>query len=116
LSGDALRSTSSGSGAIWIYLVMILGALAFALATQRLEAIPALILFIFTVGGLGFIDIKFLFERNYTNWNTSFLYLELGTIFFLTLAMKYVLEEKDKRFLKSAFGKYVAPALVDSIV
>ncbi|MGZ3699822.1 MAG: adenylate/guanylate cyclase domain-containing protein, partial [Bdellovibrionota bacterium] len=49
-------------------------------------------------------------------WNTSFLYLEVGTIFFLTVAAKYVAEERSKKFIKGAFAKYVAPAVVDGIL
>lgn len=115
LSMDPLIPVTSGTGYIWIFLLMIAGALLFGYFTEKLESVPALILFATTIGGLGFFDVKVLFENN-INWNTSFLYIELLSIFILTVAAKYILEEKDKKFIKSAFGKYVSPAMVDSIV
>jgi len=34
----------------------------------------------------------------------------------IIIAIKYILEEKNKKFIKGAFAKYVAPAIVDSII
>lgn len=115
LSGDALVPSTSGTGSIWIFLMMTVGALIFAFMAQRLESVPGLLLFISVMAVMGGFDLQVLFHNN-INWNTSFLFMELVTIFVFTIAAKYVLEEKDKKFLKSAFGKYVAPALVDTIV
>lgn len=115
LSGDPMTSGGSGTGMTWMFILMVFGALGFGLLTQRLEAVPALILFIVTVGGFGVFDLKFLFSNN-INWNTSLFYLELASIFVFTLAVKYVLEEKNKKFVKGAFAKYVSPAIVDEIM
>jgi adenylate cyclase len=115
LAGDGLVPGSSGIGSIIVFVLMVVGAMLFAFAAQRLESIPALVLFLAVFNGLGIADVKLLFARN-INWNTGYLYLELFSIFVFTLAVKYVLEERSKKFVRGAFTKYVAPAVVDSIL
>lgn len=115
LADDYLRSNTQNAGFLWIVFLMTVGALFFAWAIERLESISALLLFVGCMGLLGFIDVQLLF-KNLQNWNTAFLCIELLFIFVVTIALKYVIEEKSKKFLKSAFSKYVAPAVVDSLV
>jgi len=117
LSGDELipGSAGHGTGSILIFLFMVLGGIAFGYFTNRLEAVPALLLFLGVFGGTALIDMKVLFNHN-LNWNTTFFYLEIGTILFLTVAAKYVMEERNKKFIRGAFTKYVSPAVVDSIL
>jgi adenylate cyclase len=98
-----------------LLLLMIFGALAFSFAVQRLEAVPALLVFVAAFGGFGFADFKILFNQNISA-NSSFFYLEILSIFFVTVAVKYVIEERSKKFVRGAFAKYVAPAVVDSIL
>ncbi|NDD91255.1 adenylate/guanylate cyclase domain-containing protein [bacterium] len=100
----------------WIMLFMMLSlGLAIAYSTEKLESIPALFAGTIAIASLGVFDLKVLFQNN-INWDTSFLYAQLGTIFFLTTAAKYVIEERNKKFIKKAFSKHVAPAIVDSII
>jgi adenylate cyclase len=101
--------------AVIMLLTMLAMGIAFAMATERLESIPALILGALVISGLWFVDFKLLFSRN-IHWDFSFLYAELGAIFVFTTGIKYVLEERNKKFIKGAFSKYVAPAIVDSIL
>ena len=115
LAGDYLQGSTQSDSSLWIFLLMIFGALLFAYAAEKLESIPGLLLFLGTMGGISYVDLEILFEANH-NLTTSFLFLEVFTIFTLTIVMKYVLEEKNKKFIKDAFSKYVAPAVVDSIV
>lgn len=115
LSGQYMRTTANVDESIWIFMFMIVGALIFSYYTQKLEAIPALTAFMAVILGFGFFDFKVLFENN-VNWNTAFFYLEISAIFVMTIVVKYVLEERNKKFIKGAFSKYVAPAIVDSIL
>jgi adenylate cyclase len=101
--------------AMIMLLTMLVMGIAFAMATERLESIPALLLGVVVFSGLWFVDFKLLFSRN-IQWDFSFLYAELGTIFVFTTTIKYVLEERNKKFIKGAFSKYVAPTIVDSIL
>jgi adenylate cyclase len=114
LSGDPLISGATGFSSFYILLLM-LSVIVFAFAIEKLEAVPALALFLATFLFLGLWDFKFMFGRNY-NLNSVYLYVEIGTIFILTLAAKYVLEERNKKFIRGAFSKYVAPVVVDSIL
>lgn len=115
LSGDALDSNTIGRGSFWILLLMVIGVSIFAVIIQKINAVPGLLLFLMLFLSLWFSDFCILFNKN-MNWNTSYLYLELMTVYFLTLAIKYVIEEKNKKFIRGAFAKYVAPAVVDSII
>ncbi len=115
LSGDPLVYGSSRRASLVIFLLMTVGALLFAFATEKLESVAAMILFITVFGGGSLIDNKLLFERN-ENFNTSLIGIELLLIFMMTIAAKYVLEEKNKKFIRGAFSKYVAPTIVDSIL
>ncbi len=116
LSHDLLTRGSGWADPKWIYVFMIVGGMLFAFFTEKLEAVPALLLALVAFGGMGFFDVKILFSKNGVNWNTSLLAVELFSIFVFTLAMKYVLEERNKKFVRGAFAKYVAPAVVDSIL
>lgn len=116
VAGDMLRSGSgTTTGTLWIFGLMTLGALLFAFVVEKLESVPALLLFVGVMGGAAFIDQKILFESN-INWNTALLGVELGTIFLLTFAAKYILEEKGKKEIRNAFGKYVSPAIIESVM
>lgn len=115
LSGDYLKTASQSGGQIWILMLMIFGAVAFAYYTEKLESIAALVFFAVIMVITGGIDQKALFENGY-NWNTSLFYIEIATVFVLTIAAKYVMEEKNKKFVKGAFAKYVAPSIVDTII
>ncbi|MDR3607911.1 MAG: adenylate/guanylate cyclase domain-containing protein [Oligoflexia bacterium] len=115
LAQDFLTSGKGLLSSDLLYLIMILGGVLFAIFVQRLDAIPALVFTLLVFGGLGTFDTQFLFRRN-IDWNTSFFFLELSFIFMSTIAAKYVIEERNKRFVRGAFAKYVAPAVVDSIL
>ncbi|MBC7691576.1 MAG: adenylate/guanylate cyclase domain-containing protein [Methylotenera sp.] len=116
LSGDMLtHKKSQGDGFIWISLLMVVGALLLAFITEKMESVPALLLFMASLGAFSVIDAKVLFQNN-IHWDTSFLYLEMGVIFMFTIALKYVSEEKNKKFIRGALSKYVAPTIVDSIL
>jgi adenylate cyclase len=115
LAGDMLRHGDGSTGTFWIFLIMTLGALFFAFAVERLESIPAILLFVGVMGGGWYVDQKVLFAAN-ESWNTSLLMLEIATIFLSTFAVKYVLEEKNKKFIRGAFAKYVSPAIIESIM
>lgn len=116
LSGDPLVSSSTGPGRIIIPLMMILGGLLLALAFEKFGAVPALLLFLGAMLGTLFLDFKVLFHHHNNNWNTVFFYAEVMLVFGLTQSLKYILEENDKKFIKGAFSKYVAPQIVDSIL
>lgn len=116
LSGDALIPNAMNSHWLWLLLLMSVGAAVFAYFTHKVDSIPALAVFLCTLAGFAWVDQKILFEKMLRDWNTSLLYLEFGLLFFFTFAVKYVLEEKNKKFIKGAFSKYVAPAIVDSIL
>ena len=97
------------------YLLVILGGLFFAYGLQRFGSlqgltITAIVLILSTV-----IDYKLLFLRN-RDWNLSFFYIEIALIFFLSTVAKYIIEEKDKKFIKNAFSRYISPDFVNMLI
>lgn len=116
LSGDPLQPSSGSLGA-WIWLlVMSVGAMGFARAVQRVDAVPGLGLFIGVLVLSVLLDVGLLFGRLNRNYATGYYYLELLALFGATLAGKYIREERSKKFIRTAFSKYVAPVVVDSIL
>jgi adenylate cyclase len=115
LSGDMFSRSSSGATLFCIYLLLTFGALFFAFSVERLEAIPALLVMVFFFAGGALADQKLLFE-NQINLNTSLILLEYSVMFIFILCVKYVMEERNKKFIKGAFSKYVSPAIIDSIL
>ncbi len=103
------------AGTVWLLIIMSIGALIFAYSVEKLESVPALVLFVAVMGGGAYVDQKLLFSEN-SNWNTSILLIELCVIFVLTFSVKYILEERNKKFIRGAFAKYVSPSIIDSIM
>jgi adenylate cyclase len=112
---DELRS-ASGIHMQWIPLacLIVLGVL-FSYAFSTLQAIPSLVLFVGFMLTFGLIDIRLLFSNN-INLPTAFLILEILTIFGLILSVRYILEERKKKYVREAFSKYLAPQVVDLVL
>jgi adenylate cyclase len=115
LSQDLLLSGGDRGGFWIVLLLMLLGMLGLAAGISRLDAIPALMAFAGFFATFAYVDFDVLFAHN-RDWNTGFLYLEGLAIMLLTLMAKYVAEEDKKKFIRGAFAKYLAPAIVDEIV
>ncbi len=115
IAGNMLRHGDGPTGTIWIFIIMTLGALAFAYGIERLESKPGLLLFAAVMAGTAFIDQKVLFESS-VNWNTSLLGIEITSIFLFTFVVKYIQEERNKKEIRNAFGKYVSPAIIESVM
>ena len=115
MSGDQLRSASS-LGLKWLPLVLLFAlGLLFALAFSFLEAIPSVIVFVGFMTLFGWIDLNLLFSKN-INIPTAFLVIETLIIFALILSIRYILEERNKKFVREAFSKYLAPQVVDLVL
>ncbi len=115
LSNDPLVSGSQWGSSIWVSIFMLICGIGFAWALNRWDALPGVWLFVGTLAGFWIFDFTVLFKHN-LNWNTAYLYFEWMSVFVVTLAIKYAVEERNKKFIRDAFSKYVAPAVVDSIL
>ncbi|MBS1959609.1 MAG: CHASE2 domain-containing protein [Bdellovibrionales bacterium] len=115
LSNDSLRS-ATGIKYDWLPLALIIGlGLIFAVLFSRFEAVPSLLIFIGFAGIFGAIDVKVLFEQ-YINIPTAFLFLETVMIFMFILAVRYWIEEQDKKAVRDVFSHYLAPSVVDMVL
>ena len=116
LSGDYYMSPSGSQTQFLVILVFILGGLFFAYFCEKLDSIKALGLFAGTIIVFWIFDQKILFEANHINWPTGFFYIQTLFTFVTITAVQYIKEEGDRKFIKNAFSRYVAPAMVDSIL
>jgi adenylate cyclase len=115
MSGDQLRSASA-LDLKWLPLALLIClGLLFALSFSFMEAIPSVIVFVGFMTLLGWIDLNLLFSKN-INIPTAFLVLEILVIFALILSIRYILEERNKKFVREAFSKYLAPQVVDLVL
>jgi hypothetical protein len=106
LAGDAIRP---GAGLLdWrlVLALMTVGALGFGALMVRLSALPAMLSALATIGVVALLDVYVVFGRWNVGLNTVFLLGELATLFVATVAVKYVVEERGKRFIRSTFSKY----------
>jgi adenylate cyclase len=115
LTGQLLRNGAGPCDWRLVLLLMTLGAVLFGWAMMRLQALPALVVSMASIGLLARLDVA-LFSRRNIDLNSVFLFAELGTLFVATLAVKYVLEERGKKLIRGTFSKYLAPAVVDEML
>lgn len=116
LSHDALRREAGLLGTPLLLVLMTLGAFGFALLMVRLAALPALLSSLGIIGLLVGLDIFVAFGSANIDLSSVFLFGELITIFVATVAMKYVHEERGKKFIRMTFSKYLAPTVVDEML
>jgi adenylate cyclase len=115
IAGNQLRSASAIHMS-WLPLTLILVfGVIFIFMFSSLDAIPSILVFIAFLGILGWIDIKILF-KHHINLSTAFLLIETFLIFVTLLSIRYILEEKKKKFVKEAFSKYLAPQVVELVL
>jgi adenylate cyclase len=115
MSNDELKSASA-INLKWLPIALLwICGLLFAFTFSRLQAIPSLAVFLAFMAGFGLFDLKVLFANN-INLATAFLLLETLAIFALILSIRYILEERNKKFVRDAFSKYLAPQVVDLVL
>jgi adenylate cyclase len=115
ISGDFLKDTGSSGLAFFSFLVLLGCSILLIIVGRKLEARPAMLLSAGLIVLLGLGDFVIFFPGDY-NLNLAFHYVAFAGTLIIGLAAKYIAEEENRKFLRSAFSMYVAPAVVDSIV
>ena len=115
LANNEIRSASAINLKWLPVLLILIAGLSFAILFSRLESVPSIIIFVIFLLGFGLIDSKLLFAQN-INIPTAFLLLETLLIFALILSIRYIQEERNKKFVREAFSKYLAPQVVDLVL
>jgi adenylate cyclase len=116
ISGDLLRTTSMVPGAFELLMaLMVLGGILFAWWFERLDSLPALGFFIVIFISILGVDQKVFFDQG-INLNTTFLLLEFSVLFMVVVALKYIFEEQNRKFIRGAFARYLAPTVVDYVL
>ena len=115
LSGDMIKSSSTSGLTFLVYVLLTIGGVVLSITTSRLGAVPSLLFFVGIFGLIFGIDNFVLFRKN-IDLDSVWIYLSYISVFSINSIVHYIHEERSKKFLRGAFAKYVAPAVVDSIV
>jgi adenylate cyclase len=100
---------------VFALVLLLVGTAVLILLSQRLEARPTLLLSVAVIAAVAAFDFLWAFP-NGLNLNFAFHYASFAGAVVIGLAAKYIAEEYKRKFLREAFSKYVAPAVVDSLV
>ncbi len=118
LSGDFMRTAPVPASVAWIVLASILGILAIAFTESRksslgnaLSAIITIVLGLTLITGGSFA----LFVMGWYILLVAPL-ASFAFSFLLQLALTYMMEGRQKRFIKSAFSQYLSPAVIDQLI
>ena len=95
-------------------LILVFG-LTVGLVISRLSALPGLVFSLLIL--VGYISVNLWYFVNEKAW-TSFVYIICVIVinWFSVVLFKFFGEEKDKRFIKSAFQQYLSPEVIDQLV
>ncbi len=96
-----------------LLIVLLVGLLFAPLMIWGRAVISGVAVAVFVIG-------YFLFDQNFWFNRGIWAYIavpmvEIVSMFVLTNLVKYISEEKDKKFLKQAFGSYISPELIEEM-
>lgn len=115
LLSDELLDTGGAATTVLLLLWMLGAGAAIAWIGQKWEAVPALAVSGAVLALSALIDFRGLFYAGF-DLNSGFWYLQMIGGLGITVVGRYVMEQKDKKFVRTAFSKYVSPAIVDDIL
>ncbi len=95
-------------------MILVTGILL-GLAALYFKAMGTAVLLVVGVGGYLILDYM-LFTRQGLWVSTVFPVFSQFLVYFGITLYRFTFEEKEKRFIKSAFSQYLAPAVVDQLV
>ena len=96
------------------FWIILLVALYCALSASFLKPLYSLPLLIVSIAGYYFISFTYFDEGLYIGVARQVLTLVFG--FFAMMVLRYIFEEREKKFLNEAFRQYISPDLIDQMV
>lgn len=115
LNGDFLAKPSPDLSIMFI-IGMIFLSIAFAWTISKLDARWGALAAVGTIFGLFYVDQAYLFNQKNIVFSGPILGIQLLFQYLAVTVMKYMQEETEKKFIRSAFDKYVSPAIIDSML
>ncbi|MBF0206971.1 MAG: CHASE2 domain-containing protein [Oligoflexia bacterium] len=107
-------SQSPDKSLLWSWGILAAGTIIMILVSLLANAIIDVSFMLLLCVGTFFLDILYLIPKGY-QINLFFALLPIfGTYLWNTL-INFYLSNKDKRFLKNAFGSYISPELIDEM-
>lgn len=96
------------------YLILLIGTLLIIIVQLFGNALFDVISMLLIVSGAFVIDTYYLIPQGYNNKLFFTLFAIIGVYLFNTL-LNFYFANKDKQFLKNAFGNYISPELIDEM-
>jgi len=97
-----------------IAVFLILGILL-SLLFSRLKTVHGILLLLLLIPSYVFID-RFLFVTRGWWLSTVYPVATIVAVYTSVTIYRYLTEEKEKRFIKGAFGQYLSPAVIDRLI
>jgi adenylate cyclase len=101
---------------LWLILAILGLGLGYGWVVAKLDAKWGTVFALSTVGGLLYFDQVYLFNNRGIVFSGHLQALQLLLQYLSITALKYMNEENEKRFIRSAFDKYVSPAIIDTML
>lgn len=114
LDGSAFAARDRALDAWWLTAALLLVGIGLALALHRLDALRGLGFAAVSLIALAGVDC-WLFARGLW-FDTGAVHLGLMVTVAATVGVRYFEEQRSRAFIKSAFSRYVSPALVDKML
>lgn len=114
LTENVLRQESAAQTA-WVVLFILILFIAWSYGARRVSAWLA-VTSIFAVTLFVFIVDQWVLFAGDRHWHLQFFYAGFSTLGLWTLVFQYVEKEREKKFVETAFGKYLSPKVVQSIL
>lgn len=118
LSNDFMRTVPEPLSIAWIVLASILGILAIAVTEARKSTLGNIL----TAIGSIMLGLVLITGGSFALFVTGWYILLVAPLasfsfsFLLQLALTYMLEGRQKRFIKAAFSQYLSPAVIDQLI
>jgi adenylate cyclase len=96
---------------LWLIIFMI-----FSLVLLHLSALKGALFSAACIGLLTWVDYKFLFLRHHLMLVMAVPLTTMGGLYGFSTFVLYFFEGREKKFIRSAFGKYVSASVVDEVV
>lgn len=99
---------------LWSWGILVIGTLLMILISLFKHVVLDVLFIILFCGGVFYYDTFYLIPKGYHLTFIFSLFSVLGTFIWNTL-VNFYLANKDKRFLKNAFGSYISPELIETM-
>ncbi len=116
LINDDFLKRPSAENFLIVMMAIFVASLVYGILINRLNAALGALFAGLVISGMVYFDQVILFNRNNIVFSGYLQAMQFLFQFIAITIFKYMREENEKKFIRSAFDKYVSPAVVDSML